>query len=434
MRHAETVADGLVLDLDLVVGRIDGARRTGRVREADGDAYGARDAGGEVRAVEVRCPLLGGGTALGRGGIVLDDLRPATLASLQVAHGVRDRRHVERGARERVVEPAEIEPETAALRRALVAESRPVDVRTRRDPVHGAVDAEDDRIEEVVFARFRDSRLTVTRRAEPRREGGVHFLVLRLKPGLAPLPVGREGIDAEAHADRVTPSRHVVRPAAEARRVHLEGNRERRLRLVLRHAHVAVDAASEGRKRDPVEVECLRAALRHTRHLRVKRDLAGEARAGVGPECVEVRRRRTPLLDLLRLESRAEHERIVAPFLCGRQGEPQEPGFAQRARELEDAACRRHVERHVREDGRAEVVQDGESPFRSRQVFPLQQPDRERGRLAAAVDAVRPIKIDLVCGGERRPSDHRRKNDDRHFLQKHAFHCWKYSPIIQERG
>ena len=269
MRHANTVADGLVLDLDLVVGRIDGAWRTGRVREANGDAHRTRDAGGEVRTVEVRCPLLGGGATRGRGGVVLDDLRPATLTALQVAHGVRDRRHVERGTRECVVEAAEVEPESSALRRALVAETRPVHVLTRRNPVHGAVDAEDDGIEEVVLARFRDSRLTIARHAEPRSEGGVHLLVLRLKPDLVPLPVRGEGIDAEAHADRVTPSRHVVRPATEARRVHLEVNGERRLCLVLRHAHVAVDAASEGRERNAVEVEGRRAALRHAGHLRV---------------------------------------------------------------------------------------------------------------------------------------------------------------------
>ena len=67
MSHADSVADGLVLDLDLVVGRIDGAWRTGLVRESDGDAHGTRDAGGEVRAVEVRRPPLGNGTAFGRG-------------------------------------------------------------------------------------------------------------------------------------------------------------------------------------------------------------------------------------------------------------------------------------------------------------------------------------------------------------------------------
>ena len=66
MRHADAVADRLVLDLYLVVGRIDGARRTCRIREADGDADGTRDAGGEVRPVEIRCPLFGGGATGGR--------------------------------------------------------------------------------------------------------------------------------------------------------------------------------------------------------------------------------------------------------------------------------------------------------------------------------------------------------------------------------
>ena len=251
--------------------------------------------------------------------------------------------------------------------------------------------------------------MAVVRHAEPRRELGVHLLVLRLKPDLAPLPVGREGIDAEAHADCVTPSSHVVRPTAEASRVHLEVNGERRLRLVLRHAHVAMDAAAKGGERDAVEVEGRSAALRHTGRLRIKRNLSGETRAGVGPERVEVRGRRAPLPDLLRLEPRAEHERIVASVLRRRQGKPQEPGLAQRARDLEHGTDRRHFKRHVRKDGRAEVVQDSESPFRSRQVFLLQQSDRERGRLAAAVDAVRPAKIHLVRRGGRRKPDRRHR-------------------------
>ena len=65
MRHADSVHDLLVLHGDVVVGGVNRAWRAGRVRETDGDAHGAADAGGEVGAVEVGGVLLGGGLRFG---------------------------------------------------------------------------------------------------------------------------------------------------------------------------------------------------------------------------------------------------------------------------------------------------------------------------------------------------------------------------------
>ena len=157
MRHTDAVDDFLVLYRDVIVGGIDRAWSAGRIGESNGDTDRALDAGGEIGTVEVGGVLFRGGLCFG-GRLAFDDARPAALAAFQISHGVRDGGNVEDGAGEMMVETREIEAEAAALARSGICEIAQIDVGLLSEPVDGAVDAEQWRVEEIFFAGDGDAR------------------------------------------------------------------------------------------------------------------------------------------------------------------------------------------------------------------------------------------------------------------------------------
>ena len=283
--------------------------------------------------------------------MTLNRLRPAALTPLQIAHRVRNRRHEERRPRERMVESRQVKAKTAALRRSLVPEARTIHIRTRRKPIDRAIDAEQHRIEEILLAALGEPRHAIIPGPVLAQTGLVHVVVSGRKAERFPIPMRSPRIDGEENPYAVGRTAHLICPVAEARRRDLQFDGIGRLRLVRRHAHVAVDAAPERGKRNTIVVEALCAALRHSCHLRVERHLLRQLRAGIRPERIEVLRRRRPLRDLRGIVADAPDLRRA--FAGQRQ--PQEPRLGKSSLHRERVPLGQ-IDAPVQLHGRPEIV------------------------------------------------------------------------------
>ena len=435
MGHADSVDNPLVRRLDFIVCGIHGARRTSGIRKTYGDTHRTRDARSEIRAIEIRRPLLGGSAAVWRGGVVLDDFRPSALPSFEIPHRIGDRRHVERRPGERTVQSAKVESETAALRRTLVPETGTVDVRARRKPIDGAIDAEQDRMEEICLARLGDSRMAVVVLAVFRLEFGIHLFVFRLKSNFLPLPVRRECIHAELYADRILAAAHVVRPATESGGVDAEIHGERSLRMIGRNAHVTIDAAAERGERYAIVIEILRAALRDPDNLRIEGNFTGQSRPLRRPIRIEIGGRRAALDDFLRLEADAENKRIIPAVLRRGKRQTQEAGLLESGGNSKRNASRVNAKRQVSHYRRTEIVQLRTSSHVGGEIAGGKKPHDERRLLAAAVYPGRPVDIDFVCSAGCSQAQESNYGRDPLILQtamqkpKNFFTCFHVNPF-----
>ena len=203
-----------------------------------------------------------------------------------------------------VVEAREIESEAAALAGSGIGEITQIDVGLLGEPVDGAVDAEQRRVEEVFLTGDGDARRGVVC-AVFFTEALVHFVIGFLV--LFDIENRFVVIDADEHLDGFVFAAHVVRPAAVAGRGNAETDGILFLRRsVFRDGEVAIDAAVVGgREADPPEIEGALRTFWQQCLLHVFGNGFVELFNGVGPEGVEIIRGGAAFFNFFRFEADA---------------------------------------------------------------------------------------------------------------------------------